>query len=146
MCRSTPRRGSPPRWTPARPRAGSRTASTIPSVRPPSWRFRRPRRTATSPPAACDQQSLRRSTLMAKQTTEKSGIAQRLLGDHHSPSLSIALHRVPGVLIVAVYLLVAEPLVTTIGYPPLLGWAIAMALALAPVELGLLLWLGHRRN
>jgi CAAX protease family protein len=32
------------------------------------------------------------------------------------------------------------------GYPSFLGWAIAMLGALAPVQLGLLLWLGHRRN
>ncbi|WP_246257372.1 CPBP family intramembrane glutamic endopeptidase [Amycolatopsis anabasis] len=69
-----------------------------------------------------------------------------MLADRHSLPLSIALHLVPGVLIVAVYLLITEPLVKSIGYPPFLGWAIAMLLALVPFELGLLLWLGRRRN
>ncbi|WP_438484736.1 lysostaphin resistance A-like protein [Streptomyces sp. S186] len=69
-----------------------------------------------------------------------------MLADRHSLPLSIALHLVPGVLIVAVYLLLTQPLVKSIGYPPLLGWAIAMLLALVPFELGLLLWLGRRRN
>lgn len=74
-------------------------------------------------------------------------VLDRLLADRHPLPLSIALHLVPGALIVAVYLLVTEPLVvTTLGLPPLLGWAVAMCLALAPVQLGLLLWLGHRRN
>jgi hypothetical protein len=78
--------------------------------------------------------------------TRPNRIAERLLGDRHSLPLSIALHLVPGVLIVAVYLLFAEPLVKAIGYPSFLGWAIAMLVALAPVQLGLLLWLGRRRN
>ncbi|UJB46195.1 CPBP family intramembrane metalloprotease [Streptomyces sp. A1-5] len=75
-----------------------------------------------------------------------SRIVERLLADRHRLPLSIALHLAPGALIVAVYLLIAEPLVTSIGYPPFLGWAVAMLLALVPFELGLLLWLGRRRN
>ncbi|HUR05368.1 MAG TPA: hypothetical protein VM347_22690 [Nonomuraea sp.] len=73
-------------------------------------------------------------------------LVERLLGERHSLPLSIALHLAPGALIVAVYLLITGPLVKAIGYPPFLGWAIAMCLALAPTELGLLLWLGRRRN
>ncbi|WP_051864525.1 CPBP family intramembrane glutamic endopeptidase [Streptosporangium roseum] len=79
------------------------------------------------------------------QDTRPNRIVERLLGDRHSLPLSIALHLVPGALIVAVYLLV-EPLVKAAGYPSFLGWAIAMCLALAPVQLGLLLWLGRQRN
>ncbi|HZE39293.1 MAG TPA: CPBP family intramembrane glutamic endopeptidase [Stackebrandtia sp.] len=75
-----------------------------------------------------------------------SGIAARLLADRHSLPLSIALHLIPGVLIVAAYLLIAEPFVASLGYPSFLGWAIAMGIALVPFELGLLLWLGRRRN
>ncbi|MGP8302170.1 lysostaphin resistance A-like protein [Streptomyces inhibens] len=75
-----------------------------------------------------------------------SRIVERLLADRHSLTLSIALHLAPGALIVAVYLLITEPLVKSIGYPPFLGWVIAMLLALVPFELGLLLWLGRRRN
>ena len=78
--------------------------------------------------------------------TRPNRLVERLLADRHSLPLSIALHLVPGVLIVAAYLLVAEPLVLGIGYPPFLGWAIAMFVALAPVQLGLLLWLGRQRN
>lgn len=78
--------------------------------------------------------------------TSPNRVAERLLADHHPLPLSIALHLVPGALIVAAYLLVAEPLIEAIGYPPFLGWAIAMCLALAPVQLGLQLWLGRRRN
>ncbi|WP_214319394.1 CPBP family intramembrane glutamic endopeptidase [Nonomuraea sediminis] len=78
--------------------------------------------------------------------TRPNRIVERLLSDHHSLPLSIALHLVPGALIVAVYLLITGPLVKAIGLPPFLGWAVAMCLALAPVELGLLLWLARRRN
>lgn len=80
------------------------------------------------------------------EATRPNGIAGRLLSDRHSLPLSIALHLVPGVLIVAVYVLFAEPLVKAMGYPSFLGWVIAMCVALAPVQLGLLLWLGRRRN
>ncbi|ADB30628.1 Abortive infection protein [Kribbella flavida DSM 17836] len=73
------------------------------------------------------------------------GIAQRLLADRHSLPLSIALHLVPGALIVAVYLLIAEPLVLAIGYPVFLGWAIALSLVLGPLMAGLY-WLGRKRN
>ncbi|MDA3644067.1 CPBP family intramembrane metalloprotease [Saccharopolyspora indica] len=73
-------------------------------------------------------------------------MADRLLADRHSLPLSIALHLVPGALIVAVFLLFTGPVVKSWGYPSFLGWAIAMCVALVPFELGLLLWLGHRRN
>ncbi|WP_454199257.1 CPBP family intramembrane glutamic endopeptidase [Nocardia sp. Marseille-Q1738] len=77
--------------------------------------------------------------------TQPSGLVERLLGDRHSLPLSVLLHLVPGVLIVATYLLIAEPFVDAIGYPAFLGWAIALCLVLIPVLLGLL-WLGLRRN
>jgi hypothetical protein len=72
-------------------------------------------------------------------------IVELLLADRHSVPLSIALHLVPGALIVAAYLLFAEPLVRSIGYPSFLAWAIALVAVLAPIQFGLL-WLGHRRN
>ena len=78
--------------------------------------------------------------------TRSDWVVDRLLADRHPLPLSVALHLVPGVFIVAAYLLVAEPIVRSIGYPSFLGWAIAMCVALAPVQLGLLLWLGYRRN
>ena len=79
------------------------------------------------------------------EATRPRGIAERLLSEHHSLPLSIALHLVPGVLIVAAYLFIAAPLVSAIGYPPFLGWAIALCLILLPILLGLL-WLGRIRN
>ncbi|GAA4018130.1 hypothetical protein GCM10022247_46970 [Allokutzneria multivorans] len=74
-----------------------------------------------------------------------SGIAKRLLADRHSLPLSIALHLVPGALIVAIYLLFAERFVLSIGYPVFLGWAIALSLVLGPLMAGLY-WLGRKRN
>lgn len=73
------------------------------------------------------------------------GIAKLLLADRHSLPLSIALHLVPGALIVAVYLLIAEPFVLAIGSPVFLGWAIALCLVLGPLMAGLC-WLGRTRN
>ncbi len=59
---------------------------------------------------------------------------------------SVALHLIPGVLILVAYLLIAAPLVQALGYPPYLGWVVAMCLALAPVELGPLLYLSWKKN
>src|SRR5687767_13702037 len=78
--------------------------------------------------------------------TKHNTLVRRLTEDQHSLPLSIALHLIPSVLILAAYLVIAAPLVEAIGYPPYLGWVVAMCIALAPVELGLLVYLGWRRN
>jgi uncharacterized protein len=78
--------------------------------------------------------------------TKQNTLVRRLTEDQHSLLLSIALHLIPGVLILAAYLMIAAPFVEAIGYPPYLGWVVAMCIALAPVELGLLLYLGWRKN
>jgi len=70
---------------------------------------------------------------------------ERLLAGRHSLPLSIALHLVPGALIVVAYLLIAEPLVKAIHYPIFLAWAIALFVVLMPLQFGLL-WLGRKRN
>ncbi|CCF63811.1 CPBP family intramembrane glutamic endopeptidase [Nocardia cyriacigeorgica] len=77
--------------------------------------------------------------------TPSNGLVELLVGDRHSLPLSVALHLVPGILIVAIYLLIAEPFVAAVGFPAFLGWAIALCLVLIPVLAGLL-WLGRRRN
>ena len=77
--------------------------------------------------------------------TRTNRVAELLLAERHSLPLSVALHLVPGVLIVAVYLLVAQPLVRAIDYPSFLGWAIALVIVLYPLQLGLL-WLGRYRT
>ncbi|WP_460523315.1 lysostaphin resistance A-like protein [Flindersiella endophytica] len=77
--------------------------------------------------------------------TPLKGFTGRLLSERHSLPLSIALHLVPGVLIVAVYMLLAQPLVRAIDYPSFLGWAIALVVVLYPLQFGLF-WLGRRRN
>ncbi|THV28611.1 CPBP family intramembrane glutamic endopeptidase [Glycomyces paridis] len=70
---------------------------------------------------------------------------EALLADRHSLPLSIALHLVPGALIVAVYAFVSAPLVRAIEYPPFMAWAIALAVVLFPI-LGGLLWLGKKAS
>jgi len=78
--------------------------------------------------------------------TTLSKLVKRLIEDQHSILLSVALHLIPAVLILVAYLLIAAPLVQALGYPPYLGWVVAMCLALAPVELGLLLYLSWKKN
>lgn len=73
-------------------------------------------------------------------------IANKLLAERHPWWLTITLHLLPGVLIVAAYLLLAAPLAKSLGLPPFIGWVLAMCLVLVPTELGLLLWLGYQRN
>ncbi|WP_406233276.1 CPBP family intramembrane glutamic endopeptidase [Nocardia sp. NBC_01009] len=83
--------------------------------------------------------------MRAFEDTRPNGIVNRLLGDRHSMPLSVVLHLVPGALIVAAYLLIGEPFVEAIGYPTLMGWAIALCLVLIPILSGLL-WLGRKHN
>ncbi len=81
----------------------------------------------------------------AAKAARPNRFVELLVADRHSLPLSIALHLVPGALIVAAYVLLAEPLVKAIGYPIFLAWAIALVVVLAPVQFGLL-WLGRKRN
>lgn len=77
--------------------------------------------------------------------TRSDRVAERLLSERHPVPLSVLLHLAPGVLIVAAYLLIGEPLVDAVGYPRFAGWAIALCAVLLPILAGLL-WLGYRRN
>ncbi|THV41670.1 CPBP family intramembrane glutamic endopeptidase [Glycomyces buryatensis] len=81
----------------------------------------------------------------AATTTRPNRFVERLLADRHSIPLSIALHLVPGALIVTVYAFVSAPLVRAIEYPPFMAWAIALAVVLFPIQFGLL-WLGKQRT
>jgi CAAX protease family protein len=78
--------------------------------------------------------------------TTRSKLINRFIEDQHSLLLSVGLHLIPGVLILVAYLLIGKPFVQGIGYPPYLAWVIAMCLALVPSELGLLLYLGWKKN
>lgn len=82
---------------------------------------------------------------MENTLTRPNRLVETLLADRHSLPLSFALHLVPGALIVAAYLFLAEPFVKAIDYPIFLAWAIALVIVLAPVQFGLL-WLGRRRT
>jgi uncharacterized protein len=73
-------------------------------------------------------------------------IANKLLAERHPLWLSITLHLVPGMLSVAIFLLLAAPLAKNLGLPPFIGWVIALCLALLPTQLGLLTWLGYQQN
>lgn len=77
--------------------------------------------------------------------TLPNGIVKTLLADRHSLPLSIALHLVPGALVVATYIFLAEPFVKTIHYPIFLAWAIALVVVLVPILFGLL-WFGRKLN
>lgn len=71
-------------------------------------------------------------------------LVEKLLADRHSLPLSIALHLIPGALIVGVYFLV-QPTVKALSLPSFVSWAIALCVVLFPVLFGLL-WLGRQRN
>ncbi len=64
----------------------------------------------------------------------------------HPIPRSIALHLLPGVLVLAFYVLIGVPVAERLGYPALLGLVLAGAFVLVPFELGWLLYLGLRRN
>ncbi|MGI5127856.1 CPBP family glutamic-type intramembrane protease [Pseudonocardia sp. CA-107938] len=76
---------------------------------------------------------------------QPTGFIAKLLADRHSVPFSIALHLVPGALIVAVYAFVAAPLVRVMGVPIFMAWAIALAVVLFPLQL-FLLWLGKKQT
>lgn len=63
----------------------------------------------------------------------------------HNPVLSITLHLLPGLLTLAVYLLLRQP-VQTAGYPSLVALNLAILIALVPYVVGVLAYLGYRRN
>ncbi|WP_422773010.1 CPBP family intramembrane glutamic endopeptidase [Plantactinospora sp. WMMC1484] len=86
------------------------------------------------------------STLTAApERVRPNRFVELLVADRHSLPLSIALHLVPGALVVGAYLLLAEPFVKAIGYPIFLAWAIALTVVLVPIQFGLL-WLGRKRT
>lgn len=78
--------------------------------------------------------------------TKQNKLINILNGDRHSLLLSVALHLVPGVLILLTYLIVGEPVVKALGYPIYLAWVFSMCFSLAPIELGLLFYLGWKKN
>ncbi len=59
--------------------------------------------------------------------------------------LSLVLHLLPGVLTGAVYLLLRQPVIA-LGYPSLVALNLAIPIALMPSTLGMLLYLGYKRN
>ncbi len=63
----------------------------------------------------------------------------------HSIGMSLALHLLPGVAMLAFVALVA-PLTRSRGLPPLFAGKLAILFVLVPVELGYLLYLGWKRN
>ena len=64
----------------------------------------------------------------------------------HPIPRSIALHLLPGVLVLAFYVLFGVPVTERLGYPARFGLMLAVAFVLVPFELGWLLYLGLRRN
>lgn len=71
---------------------------------------------------------------------------ERGLNGQHGVALSILLHILPGALIVLVYFFVGIPAAAAAGYPTLFGFFLACMVVLVPWELGLLLFLGKKRN
>ena len=74
------------------------------------------------------------------------GLAGRLLDGRHSVGLSVVLHLLPGVLIVAAYALLGVPIAEALGYPSVFGLLVIVPFVLVPAELGLILYLGWKRS
>jgi membrane protease YdiL (CAAX protease family) len=86
------------------------------------------------------------ATAPATRDHNRAGLVDRLLAERHPPGLSLALHLLPGVVIVVAHVLVGLPLARALGVPPVLGFLVVAVPTLIPVQLGVLLWLGRRRN
>lgn len=83
----------------------------------------------------------------AKQAQVKRSIAlnsSTMLGEHRA-LLSIILHLLPGIVTGAAYFIL-RPLVAAAGYPPHMALVLAIPFLMIPMELGLLLYLGHKRS
>jgi membrane protease YdiL (CAAX protease family) len=65
--------------------------------------------------------------------------------DQHPLARSVALHLVPGVALLASYVLLA-PLVERLGFPTIFAASLSILFVLVPLELGYLLYQGRRRN
>lgn len=63
----------------------------------------------------------------------------------HSIGETIAYHLLPGVAILAGYVLIT-PLLRNAGLPSALGISLAVLFVLVPLELGILFWQGKKRN
>ena len=74
----------------------------------------------------------------------KSWSSEALLADH-SALLSVILHLLPGVMTGAVSVALL-PAVVAGGYPPHVALVLSIPLAMIPVQLGILLYLGYKRN
>jgi membrane protease YdiL (CAAX protease family) len=79
-----------------------------------------------------------RESFAARQTYT-ARIQQQPLG------FSIVLHLLPGILVLIFYLIVG-PLVVRAGYPSVVAIMLAILFIMLPFELGLLLFVGNRRN
>jgi uncharacterized protein len=63
----------------------------------------------------------------------------------HSPTVSIALHILPGAITLAIYLLLRRP-VASAGYPSLVALNLAILVGLIPTVAAILLYSGYRQN
>lgn len=65
--------------------------------------------------------------------------------EQHTLPVSVLLHLLPGALATVLFVLLVDPVVA-LGFPPIAAFLAVIALVIIPFELGLLLWLGRRRN
>lgn len=65
--------------------------------------------------------------------------------DQHSLTESVILHLLPGFIIGLAYFILRKP-ISLLGYPSIMALMISIAVALIPVELGYLIFQGHKKN
>ena len=80
---------------------------------------------------------------MESNRSDKAVEGRGLAGQHSIP-LSVALHLVPGLLIVLAYYFLGVPAARAAGYPSLFGFFLAAAAVLVPWELGVILYAGKQ--
>jgi uncharacterized protein len=130
-------------YTPGlRARHLARESPTTPCHAPPQPRQRRDRPVSVRGAKLYDMQNTQSLTANAEAPQTK-GFVAKLLADRHSVPLSIALHLVPGALIVAAYAWIGAPISHAVGAPIFAAWAIALMIVLFPILFGLF-WLGKK--
>jgi uncharacterized protein len=75
----------------------------------------------------------------------QASLTRSSVDDQHPLARSIALHLIPGVALLASYVLLA-PLVERLGFPTIFAASLSILFVLMPLELGYLLYQGRRRN
>src|SRR3712207_7296501 len=88
---------------------------------------------------------MRASKLNPKPGILRGPLLEGTVDDQHPIGKSIFLHLLPGFALLA-FAVIFAPLVERLGFPPTFAGSLSILLVLVPLEIGLLLHRGKRRN